>query len=1065
LGLNPKIQIASTILIVDKDPEGTLPDLQEREGYSVVVVNTGQEALTQVNQRSYDVVLMDGNQPDTEALSLLSSLKQSNPHCPIVILSSMLETKDKPEFLNHGAFDFLKKPYTADEFNDTLRRALEFKAARRITENTISGFIANGERYRAIVQAAQDAIILGDQEGNILSWNEAAHNMFGYTAEEVVGNPLTLLMPPRYRQAHQQGLERFRSTGEMRVVGKTVELHGLRKGGEEFPIELSLSCSVETEEVFYCGIIRDISERKRAEQSLKDSEERFRKIFVTSNDAIFVLDLQEDRMLNVNPRACEVLGYSHEELLSIPLSVIHGHDIHKFHAFCDSVRAQGEGWTNELTCLTKSGRPISCEISASIMELGGSQCLVFFVCDHSARHKAEQALAESENHFHLTLNNINDAVFYADLSGKILWVNQQALKLFERSLEDLLGSPLMECLSPEAAALAESRLASIRAGVSVPPLVEFKVIRPDGSERWIEANVSNVAQDEMVVGRLLVGRDITQHKQAELSLVERNCLLALDAEVGQIINKHLAFRDLLQACTEAIVRHIDAAFARIWTLNVEDQVLELQASAGLYTHLNGPHGRVRVGHLKIGKIASEQKPHLTNAVMGDPRIPEQEWARREGLVAFAGFPLMRDHEVIGVMALFSRHSLSEFTMQSLGMVADRLTTAIGRQRALEKEEMVCRQNERILGSMGEGIYGLNLEGKTTFVNLIGAKMLGYEVEELIGTLMHDTMHHTKPDGVSPYPQEECPMYAAFKDSKVHRVYDEVLWRKDGTRFPVEYTSRPMWEEGKLVGAVVTFQDITERNLMAAQLLEETKLGEVARVVGDIGHDMKNMLMPVINGAKLVEEELEEHFGKITGMPVSMKEVEASRNFTKEALDMVVNNARRIQDRVREIADTVKGLTSPLRLSSCQVAGVVEDVFASLRLWATEKGVSLRVQGLDSLPLIQADTHRLFNALYNLINNAIPETPVGGSVTIVGSLGPEAKTVVIRVADTGGGMPPEIRDRLFSKEAISGKPGGTGLGTKIVKDVVDAHGGTITVDSELGNGTTFTIELPIQCQLG
>ena len=181
--------------------------------------------------------------------------------------------------------------------------------------------------------------------------------------------------------------------------------------------------------------------------------------------------------------------------------------------------------------------------------------------------------------------------------------------------------------------------------------------------------------------------------------------------------------------------------------------------------------------------------------------------------------------------------------------------------------------------------------------------------------------------------------------------------------------------------------------------------------------------------------------------------------------MVVDNARRIQDRVREIADTVKGITSPLRLTSCQVAEVVEKVFLSMKLYATEKGVSLHARGLDSLPPIHADTNRLYNALYNLINNAIPETPAGGSVTVVGSLGPEAKTVVIRVADTGGGMPPDIRDRLFTKGAISGKPGGTGLGTRIVKDVVVAHGGTITVDSEQGKGTTFTMELPIHCQLG
>jgi len=877
LSLNPKMQITSSILIVEKDPERNIPDLQEWEECSVVVVETGQEALTQVKQRSYDLVLMDGNQPDKEAFPLMNSLKLSNPHCPIVILSSMLESKDKPDFLNHGAFDFLKKPFSTDELYDVLRRALAFRSFRKIAENTVSGFMGSGARYRSILEAAQDAIILGDQAGAILSWNEGARKMFGYTAEEIVGKPLTRLMPHRYSQVYQQGLERARSTGETRVIGRTVELHGLRKGGEEFPIELSLSRSMETEEVLYCGIIRDISDRKLTEQSLKDSEKRFRKIFTSSNDAIFVLDRQNDRILNVNPRACMMLEYSPEELLSIPISTIHGSEIHKFLAFCDSVEEKGKGWTNELTCLTKSGRRIFCELTASVMEFGASQFLVFFVCDHSARKKAEQAFADSENRFHLTLNNINDAVFYADLSGKILWVNQQASRLFGRPLEDLIGFPLMECLSPEAAALAESRLATIRAGGSVPPLVEFKVIRPDGSTKWIEANVSNVTQDEMVMGRLLVGRDITLRKQAEFALLEVNRLLELDADLGKIINKNLDFQAVLQDCTEALVQHLDAAFVRIWILNPDTQVLELQASAGLYTHLNGPHSRVPVGHLKIWQIAEEKKPHLTNTVIGDPRIPEQEWAKREGLVAFAGYPLLKNHDVIGVMALFSKHMLTDMTLDSLKSVTDRISMAIERQQALQEYQRLARHNQRILAAAGEGIYGLDLEGKTTFVNPACAKMLGYEIEELKGVSMHATIHHTRLDE-SPYSPDECPIYAAFKDGRTHHIDNEIMWRKDGTNFPAEYTSTPMWENGQLAGAVVTFQDITERRRLAAQLLEEAKLAEVGRVVGDIGHDMKNILMPVLTGAKLVEEELEERFAKVTGM--SIKEVEASRNFTQ-----------------------------------------------------------------------------------------------------------------------------------------------------------------------------------------
>ncbi|UCH90776.1 MAG: PAS domain S-box protein, partial [Nitrospirota bacterium] len=555
-------------------------------------------------------------------------------------------------------------------------------------------------------------------------------------------------------------------------------------------------------------------------------------------------------------------------------------------------------------------------------------------------------------------------------------------------------------------------------------------------------------------------KEIDERKRVEFSLLEANQLLTLDAELGSIINKNLEFQDLLQACSETLCQRLDAAFVRIWILNPATQVLELQASAGLYTHLNGSHSRIPVGHLKIGQIAAEKKPHLTNEVIGDPRIPEQAWAKQEGLVAFAGYPLINNQEVLGVLGLFAKHRLTEMTVESLQIVADRLSMAIERQQALYDYQKLARHNEQILASAGEGIYGLDLEGQTTFVNPAGAKLLGYTPQELIGRPMHTVVHHTKTDG-SPYPREECPIYAVFREGQTQHCDNEIFWRKDGTNFPVEYTSTPMRENSRLIGAVVTFQDISERKHMTAQLLEETKLGEVSRVVGDIGHDLKNMLMPVLNGAKLVEEELEEHFAKITGMP--MNEVEASKDFTKEALDMVVNNARRIQHRVREIADAVKGITSPLQLAPCQFAGVAEAVIVSLRLYATEKGVSLYVQGLDSLPLIHADSNRLFNALYNLINNAIPETPAGGSVAVVGSLGPEAKTVVIRVADTGGGMPPKIRDSLFTKGTISGKPGGTGLGTRIVKDVVDAHGGTITVDSEQGKGTTFTMELPIQPQ--
>jgi PAS domain S-box-containing protein len=134
----------------------------------------------------------------------------------------------------------------------------------------------------------------------------------------------------------------------------------------------------------------------------------------------------------------------------------------------------------------------------------------------------------------------------------------------------------------------------------------------------------------------------------------------------------------------------------------------------------------------------------------------------------------------------------------------------------KKIERLLHQNELILNAAGEGIFGLDIQGKHTFVNPSAARMLGYEVRELTGQHSHSIWHHPKADG-SPYPEEECPIYSAYKDGTIHHVRNEVFWKKDGTSFPVAYTSTPIIEDGNIVGAVVTFRDITERKLAEAEL--------------------------------------------------------------------------------------------------------------------------------------------------------------------------------------------------------------------------------------------------------
>jgi signal transduction histidine kinase len=244
----------------------------------------------------------------------------------------------------------------------------------------------------------------------------------------------------------------------------------------------------------------------------------------------------------------------------------------------------------------------------------------------------------------------------------------------------------------------------------------------------------------------------------------------------------------------------------------------------------------------------------------------------------------------------------------------------------------------------------------------------------------------------------------------------------------------------------------------ARLAEEAKLAEVARRVGDIGHDLKNLLMPIVTGASLLEQEIKECYSRLPADFTAA--LRPSYDMTQELVVMIRHGAERIHARVTEIADSVKGLNQPPQFAPCALATVTGGVYETLKVLADQRGVALRTEGLESLPAIQADEHRLFNALYNLANNAIPETPPGGSITIRGESDPASRTVMVSVIDTGRGMPREVKDSLFSYRAVSHKIGGTGLGTKIVKDIVEAHGGYITVESEVGKGTAFHLTLPI-----
>ena len=263
---------------------------------------------------------------------------------------------------------------------------------------------------------------------------------------------------------------------------------------------------------------------------------------------------------------------------------------------------------------------------------------------------------------------------------------------------------------------------------------------------------------------------------------------------------------------------------------------------------------------------------------------------------------------------------------------------------------------------------------------------------------------------------------------------------------IDFITKP-FEPGQIDLIVATMVERIERRV------------EMTQLMGEITHDVKNLLMPLVAGTDLLAVEIDDLFKSLP--KTESARAEQSHMACGEVIALLQNTSRRIQDRMKAIADFAALTRVPQKFESCRIQKIAENVMKSLRALAEQKQVVLNIQEMHAVPAIMGDDARLFSLFYNLVNNAIPEVPAHGSVTIGGSHHPGNDFVEIYVKDTGNGMPPEVLDHLFTNRMVSRKTGGTGLGTKIVRDVVEMHGGQIEVQSESGKGTIFQIRLPIE----
>ncbi|MEJ2388770.1 MAG: PAS domain S-box protein [Chromatiaceae bacterium] len=377
------------VFIIDDDAANAqvLQGLMESDGYAVEKAAGSADVIATISARGPNLVLLSARLSGTNPLELLNELKASKPtrDIPVIFVTRSDDTEMRLKGVMSGD-DLILEPF--DE------REVLARIERQVTVSKVRMALRESEaKFRSVMESAIDAIISADAEGRIRSWNSAATALFGYAEDEVIGQAIEVIIPKRYRESHREGINRVSSGGASHVIGKTVELAAIRKDGAEFPVELSLATWLLDDRRYYTGIIRDITERKQAEQ-------KFRSVTESAIDAIISAD-HTGEIVSWNKAATKILGFTEEEALGQRLELIIPERFHEAHRngmarFTKTGEGRVIGTTVELAARTKSSEEVPIELSLSTWTVRDERYYTGIIRDIGERKRAEEKLRQSE---------------------------------------------------------------------------------------------------------------------------------------------------------------------------------------------------------------------------------------------------------------------------------------------------------------------------------------------------------------------------------------------------------------------------------------------------------------------------------------------------------------------------------------------------------------------------------------------------------------------------------------------------------------------------------------------
>jgi PAS domain S-box-containing protein len=887
-----------------------------------------------------------------------------------------------------------------------------------------------------IIESSLDPIVIVDTSGCITRVNASLLKMLGCTEEEVLGRHTTEFSPSvagSYESTTGKKVEikedMIKQSKEMLAqlfeTGKIYnwERYFVRKDQKIVPVESNIVFLYDREGNMTggVGILRDITERKKAEEESNQARNFLENIFETTADGIMVTD-EQGCIVKINRAIEQMLGYHEDELAgryTSELGLQNEERAKTRAAMFEQLFEKGyvKHWETEWFRKDGSLCPVEINITFLKDDAGNLYRAVAGIRDISDRREAEESLREGEEQLRSLVQSASDGILTINSSGEIDSWNSGAHAIFGYTPEEIIGKSF-SCLVPERCRennkqSMEKLVAGGKAGF-VGKTFSFPGIRKDGSEFPAEISYASYNGKKGIVLTGIV-RDITERQTAEQEIREaRNFLENIFKTVAD---------GILVTDNEGTISVVNEATVRMLGYSKEEIIGE---GAHIFKPEGDEHEVVAMNYLE--------------------RLFEEET-----VTGFEFVWLKKDKSLIDVEVNAALLRDNDGTVTGAVSTIRDITERKEFQERLRKSEDKYRG---LIKHANDGIITVNRGGIIIDFNEMAEEIFDYSADEIVGQpgyLLLPVAEREKWQQSIKQMQNDPSLHLSSK------TIEKKGLRKDGKEIFLESSTFTLKTHGEyLLTSIV--RDVTERKEMEYKLLQSEKLKSLGELAGGVAHDFNNVLAAILGRAQLLKLNLNVQTGK--------QEKSKSVYDIKNGLDIIEKAAMDGAETVRRIQEFARKRTDDKDFVQVNINELLEHALEFTRVkWKDEaeaKGIKIHLQKeFSSLPPTLGSASELREVFTNIINNAVDAMPQGGDLDIKTVNG--NKQVMITIHDTGIGIPQGTQDRIFDPFYTTKGVQSTGLGMSVSYGIINRHRGTIKVDSSEGAGTTFTIILPLHEQ--